>query len=182
MKATGIVRRIDELGRIVIPKEIRRTMRIRESDPLEIYTDRDGTIILKRYSPVAELKTLAEGLAASIAQVCANTAFISDRERVIACFGALKRVLEDGRLSKTVQNIILQRKPFTSTPDAIVLTELCEGQDRKFFEVSIQPIVANGDAIGAVGLICTDPATPIEEGHRQILRTVSLYIGRELQD
>ena len=60
MRATGIVRRIDDLGRVVIPKEIRRTMRIREGDPLEIFTDRDGSVILRKYSPIGEIGEFAQ--------------------------------------------------------------------------------------------------------------------------
>ena len=68
MKATGIVRRIDDLGRVVIPKEIRRTLRIKEGTPLEIFTDREGEIILKKYSPIGELSTFAREYAEALAQ------------------------------------------------------------------------------------------------------------------
>ena len=87
MKATGIVRRIDDLGRIVIPKEIRRTLRIRESDPLEIFTDREGEIILKKYSPIGEMSTFAKQYAESLAQVSGHTALITDRDQFIAVSG-----------------------------------------------------------------------------------------------
>ena len=84
MKATGIVRRIDDLGRIVIPKEIRRTLRIRESDPLEIFTDREGEIILKKYSPIGEMTTFARQYAESLSQVSGHAALIADRDQFIA--------------------------------------------------------------------------------------------------
>ncbi|MDE6517926.1 MAG: AbrB/MazE/SpoVT family DNA-binding domain-containing protein [Acetatifactor sp.] len=93
MKATGIVRRIDDLGRIVIPKEIRRTLRIRESDPLEIYTDREGQVILKKYSPIGEMTTFAKQYAESLAQVSGHTALISDRDQFIATAGGGKTYL-----------------------------------------------------------------------------------------
>ena len=80
MKATGIVRRIDELGRIVIPKEIRRTLRIREGDPLEIYTDREGGVILKKYSPIGELASLAVDFAEVLSNTLSFTAVICDRD------------------------------------------------------------------------------------------------------
>ena len=84
MKATGIVRRIDDLGRIVIPKEIRRTLRIRESDPLEIFTDREGEIILKKYSPIGEMNTFAKQYAESLAQVSGKAALIADRDQFLS--------------------------------------------------------------------------------------------------
>ena len=93
MKATGIVRRIDDLGRIVIPKEIRRTMRITESDPLEIFTDREGEIILKKYSPIGEMGTFAKQYAESMAQVSGHIAMISDRDQFIAVAGGMKNML-----------------------------------------------------------------------------------------
>ena len=93
MKATGIVRRIDDLGRIVIPKEIRRTLRIRESDPLEIFTDREGEIILKKYSPIGEMSTFAKQYAESLAQVSGHTALIADRDQFIAVSGGSKNLL-----------------------------------------------------------------------------------------
>ena len=84
MKATGIVRRIDDLGRVVIPKEIRRTLRIRECDPLEIFTDRKGEIILKKYSPIGELSTFAKQYAESLAQTLGYLVCVTDMDQVIA--------------------------------------------------------------------------------------------------
>ena len=94
MKATGIVRRIDDLGRVVIPKEIRRTLRIREGDPLEIFTDREGEIILKKYSPIGELGTFAKEYADSLGQVAGVMVCICDRDAVIAAAGGAKQQTE----------------------------------------------------------------------------------------
>ena len=93
MKATGIVRRIDDLGRIVIPKEIRRTLHIRESDPLEIFTDREGQVILKKYSPIGEMTTFAKQYAESLAQVSGHATLIADRDQFIAVSGGCKQLL-----------------------------------------------------------------------------------------
>ena len=93
MKATGIVRRIDDLGRIVIPKEIRRTLHIRESDPLEIFTDREGQIILKKYSPIGEMTTFAKQYVESLAQVSGHMTMIADRDQIIATAGGAKNFL-----------------------------------------------------------------------------------------
>ena len=91
MKATGIVRRIDDLGRIVIPKEIRRTLRIREGDPLEIYTDKEGEVILKKYSPIGEMSEFASQFADSLNQTSGHISCISDRDSIIAVSGASKK-------------------------------------------------------------------------------------------
>ena len=93
MKATGIVRRIDELGRIVIPKEIRRTLRIRETDPMEIFTDKEGEIVLKKYSPLGELAECAKEYSESLARTTGNVVCISDREQIIAMSGTVKKEL-----------------------------------------------------------------------------------------
>ena len=109
MKATGIVRRIDDLGRIVIPKEIRRTLRIRESDPLEIFTDREGEIILKKYSPIGEMTTFARQYAESLSQVSGHAALIADRDQFIAVSGGYKQFLGKS-ISKKLEEKITERE------------------------------------------------------------------------
>ena len=109
MKATGIVRRIDDLGRIVIPKEIRRTLRIRESDPLEIFTDREGEIILKKYSPIGEMTTFARQYAESLSQVSGHAALIADRDQFIAVSGGYKPFLGKS-ISKQLEEKIAERE------------------------------------------------------------------------
>ena len=114
MKATGIVRRIDDLGRIVIPKEIRRTLRIRESDPLEIFTDREGEIILKKYSPIGEMNTFAKQYAESLAQVSGRTALIADRDQFIAVSGGFKSILGKS-ISKELEEKLNKREKYIIT-------------------------------------------------------------------
>ena len=106
MKATGIVRRIDDLGRVVIPKEIRRTMRIREGDPLEIYTDREGEVIFKKYSPIGELASFASQYAETLYKTCNMSVIIGDRDAVIACAGVSKREYNDKHLSAELEDIM----------------------------------------------------------------------------
>ncbi len=114
MKATGIVRRIDDLGRIVIPKEIRRTLRIREADPLEIYTDREGEIILKKYSPIGEMGTFAKQYAESMAQVSGHIALITDRDQFIAVSGGMKNLLGKS-ISRELEEKIDHREGVVAT-------------------------------------------------------------------
>ena len=110
MKATGIVRRIDDLGRVVIPKEIRRTMRIREGDPLEIYTDREGEVIFKKYSPIGELTGFASQYAETLHKTCSMAVIITDRDAVIACAGVSKKEYSDKHLSEELEELIEDRK------------------------------------------------------------------------
>ena len=110
MKATGIVRRIDDLGRIVIPKEIRRTMRIREGDPLEIYTSPDGEVIFKKYSPVGEISCTASQYADVLSKVGGCPAVICDRDHVIAVSGMAKKEVIERRVSGSLEDLIEQRK------------------------------------------------------------------------
>ena len=115
MKATGIVRRIDDLGRVVIPKEIRRTLRIREGDPLEIFTDREGEVILKKYSPIGELSEFAQEYADSLAETLGHIACICDRDVVIAVAGAPKKEFIDKPVSGAVEKLWKNGKRFLLT-------------------------------------------------------------------
>ena len=110
MRATGIVRRIDELGRVVIPKEIRRTLRIREGDPLEIFTDHDGEVVLKKYSPIGEIATIAKDYTDSLYRTLGHVALISDRDAVVSSSGAAKREYVEKQLSQEVDTILQSRQ------------------------------------------------------------------------
>ena len=110
MKATGIVRRIDDLGRVVVPKEIRRTLRIREGDPLEIYTDREGGIILRKYSPIGELSQFSKQYAEALAQNTGYIVSITDRDRHIATAGSGKKELMQKEISRQLDNLMNQRE------------------------------------------------------------------------
>ncbi len=116
MKATGIVRRIDDLGRVVIPKEIRRTLRIREGDPLEIFTDAQGGVIFRKYSPVGELSTFA----AEYAEVLHHTAnlptIVCDRDHVVAVAGVSKKEYLERRITPELEEYLKSRHSFISAP------------------------------------------------------------------
>ena len=114
MKATGIVRRIDELGRVVIPKEIRRTQRIRRGDPLEIFTTGDGEVIFKKYSPMGELSGVTAQYVDVLSKCFALTAFVSDRDRILAASGAGRRDLADRSVSQPLEKLMDSRKPYQS--------------------------------------------------------------------
>ena len=148
MKATGIVRRIDELGRVVIPKEIRRTQRIRRGDPLEIFTTGDGEVIFKKYSPMGEVNTLAAQLAEVLSRQFALTAFVCDRDRILAVSGSGRRELADRSISQPLEKLMEARKPYQSpgNPEKTLLP--CEGAPRVL--LCAAPVLAGGDVTGAV--------------------------------
>mgnify|MGYP002516752683 CR=1 FL=1 len=148
MKATGIVRRIDDLGRVVIPKEIRRTMRIREGDPLEIYTNVSGEVIFKKYSPIGEMASFSTDYAAALAESTNLAVLICDRDHCIAVGGAPKRELLEKSVTKELEKITEERKTFTGHTATIYAIE---GGDRKICVVA--PIISAGDIIGSVVLL-----------------------------
>ena len=164
MKATGIVRRIDELGRVVIPKEIRRTQRIRRGDPLEIFTTGDGEVIFKKYSPMGELSGVTAQYVDVLSKCFALTAFVSDRDRILAASGAGRRDLADRSVSQPLEKLMDSRKPYQSdgSPEKALLP--CEGSPRVL--LCAVPIIAAGDVTGSVGLHCPARCRPAQGGER----------------
>ncbi len=151
MKATGIVRRIDDLGRVVIPKEIRRTMRIREGDPLEIYTDKDGEVILKKYSPIGELSQFAEEYADSASSILGGTVLISDTDQIIAVSGGSKKNFIEKKIAKDIENIIHNKSSYIASSKEKINNVTADSADIQNFDSQIVvPIVSHGDPIGSI--------------------------------
>ncbi len=148
MKATGIVRRIDDLGRVVIPKEIRRTMRIREGDPLEIYTDREGEVIFKKYSPIGELQNFATEYAETLQKTSGMSVFVCDRDAIIAVSGASKREYYERKISHALEDVIESRSfyKFSKDREPIPITE----DGGTHFVSCAMPIISEGDIIGCI--------------------------------
>ena len=154
MKATGIVRRIDDLGRIVVPKEIRRTLRIREGDPLEIFTDREGEIILKKYSPIGELSQFAGEYAESLAHTTGYLVLITDGDHVVAASGSGKKDFEGKPISGQLEEIIGERKSLVASDDEKAFVKLTADDAGEYRQQAISTIICEGDAIGAV-ILCS---------------------------
>ncbi len=150
MKATGIVRRIDDLGRVVIPKEIRRTLRIREGDPLEIFVDRDGEVILKKYSPISELGDFAKEYADALFDSLGHSILICDRDTYIAVSGSSKKEYLNKSISDLLERTMDQRNSVLEENKKEI--QLVDGIDDDVSAYTIAPIVANGDPIGSVVL------------------------------
>ncbi|MEG2377023.1 MAG: stage V sporulation T C-terminal domain-containing protein [Clostridia bacterium] len=179
MKATGIVRRIDDLGRIVIPKEIRRTMRIREGDPLEIYTDKDGEVIFKKYSPVGELATFAMQICETINKTTGHTIAVSDRDSIIAVCGTPRRELMDKRISEDLEHIIESRQIF-QTKDGEHRICVCDEVETKFVAIAA-PILSEGDVSGCVVFIITDDKEPMGNTEYKLAQTVAGFLGKQME-
>lgn len=180
MKATGIVRRIDDLGRVVIPKEIRRTLRIREGAPLEIFTDREGQIILKKYSPVGELGTFAGQYADSLAQTSGCLACIADMDQVIAASGAGKKCFIEHPLTRQLCEIVQKRANVLAVLDEKTFIRIVPEQPEEFVWQVISPIVAQGDAVGAVVLMGKEKRTSLEK--EQILAAcAATFLARQME-
>ncbi len=154
MKATGIVRRIDDLGRVVVPKEIRRTLRIREGDPLEIFTDRDGAIVLRKYSPIGELADYAKDFAYAIERSTAKTAMICDKDSIISVSGEYRKDYVGKALSRQMENIIEGRTPVFNDADNGGCAPVFDGEDASAISAQIVvPILSEGQTIGAVTIL-----------------------------
>ncbi|HHW11870.1 MAG TPA: stage V sporulation protein T [Firmicutes bacterium] len=186
MKATGIVRRIDDLGRVVIPKEIRRTLRIREGDPLEIFVDREGEVILKKYSPIGELGDFAKEYADSLYESTGHISLIADRDLIIAVAGAPKKEFIDKPISKAVENAIEERKVvLMPSPGDHKYCETCpileEEGECKFTAQVIAPIIAEGDPIGAVILASKEPGVTMGELEIKVAETAAGFLAKQME-
>lgn len=180
MKATGIVRRIDDLGRVVVPKEIRRTLRIREGDPLEIFTDREGEIILKKYSPIGELSEFAQQYADSLSQTTGHTVAVSDKDQIIAASGNSKKDLDSKTISSDLENVIEERRVITASKDDKKFITVTDEESEFVFEV-ISPIISEGDAIGAVIILTMDSKVKFSETEEQLANTAASFLGSQME-
>lgn len=181
MKATGIVRRIDDLGRIVIPKEIRRTMRIREGDPMEIFTSREGEILLKKYSPVGELSEFAASLAESLAQVLGELVCITDRDYVIAAAGNGKKEFDGKALDAQMQSAIDKRTNVIVSENGNDFVKVTGSDEKTYSRQAIATILSNGDSIGAIVILSKDTGKNQDELVLQIAKTAATFLGRHLE-
>ncbi len=178
MKATGIVRRIDDLGRVVIPKEIRRTLRIKEGDPLEIFTDREGEVIFKKYSPIGELGDFASDFAESIARAVQSAVCITDRDTIIAVSGAPKKELFERRISSGLEQIMDEKVAYSMKNPASAI-KVTDSHDKYNIGVAM-PIISEGDTIGSV-VICADEKNNIGTSDLKVVQTAANFLGRHME-
>lgn len=177
MKATGIIRRVDELGRIVIPKEIRRTLRIREADPLEIFTDRDGEIILKKYSPIGELSNTAQEMAEALSHVTGELVCICDQDQVVAAAGSESKKYMGKSITPDVENQIMNREAICGNGTKCKITD-----DDEHVSLALAPIICSGDAIGAVAVVGKKEKNIMGEQELKLATVAAEYLGKNLED
>ena len=176
MKATGIVRRIDDLGRVVIPKEIRRTMRIREGDPLEIYTTKEGEVIFKKYSQIRGLEDFAAQFCDSLSRHTDFTAAVSDRDAIIAVAGNGRRDLLGKSITPPLEEIMEKRSIYLAEETSV---PACEGVES--FTVAVAaPILCEGDVLGLV-LFLTDSGNAAGEAECKLAQTVATFLGKHME-
>lgn len=180
MRATGIVRRIDDLGRVVIPKEIRRTLRIRESDPMEIFTGREGEIILKKYSPIGEMATFAKQYAESLAQVSGHAALIADRDQFIAVSGGYKQFLGKS-ISKELETKLEKRETLIAAKDDRNFIPVTDEMADSYAQEALTPIISEGDVIGAVVLLQNDTKIKLGEVENKLIMSAAGFLGRQME-
>lgn len=181
MKATGIVRRIDDLGRVVVPKEIRRTLRIREGDPLEIFTDREGEIILKKYSPIGELGTFAGQYAESLAQTTGCLVCVSDRDHIIAAAGNGKKDYDGKPISRQLESIIEDRTHQVTEKNERDFVKITLDDNSDYQTQAISTIISAGDAIGAVIMCSKDEKEKTGFTQKVLAQTAAGFLGRQIE-
>ena len=180
MKATGIVRRIDDLGRVVIPKEIRRTMRIREGDPLEIYTDTEGEVIFKKYSPIGELSDFAGQYAEVLFRTAGAPVLVCDRDHVVAVSGLPKKEVLERRISPALEEMNEQRRPYIFEKSSGRRFQPVEGMER--FASVQYPILAAGDVCGSIMFLASDDGAEPTEAEEKLIQTAAGFLGKQMEE
>ncbi|MGN0524264.1 MAG: stage V sporulation T C-terminal domain-containing protein [Eubacterium sp.] len=178
MKATGIVRRIDDLGRVVIPKEIRRSFRIKEGDPLEIYTDADGEVIFKKYSPIGELSNFANQYAEVLHKDAGLPIAIMDNDHVIAASGISKREVLERRITKSLEELMENRQIHIKT-DKVPAMNAIEGYDRR--AQVVYPIIYGGDVSGAIALLEDESGENPSEADIKLVQVAAAFLGKQME-
>lgn len=180
MKATGVIRRLDDLGRIVIPKEIRRTFRIREGDPMEIFTNRNGEIILKKYSPIGDLGSFAVQYAEALAENTGYTICIFDRDQIIAAAGSNRKELINQPLSNELEEIIENRSVLVRNGQNGADLAI-QGAGIEYQKQVIAPILCQGDAIGAVVFFIKREEAGSNEADKKLASTAADFLGKQME-
>ena len=179
MKATGIVRRIDDLGRVVIPKEIRRTLHIKESDPLEIFTDKDGAVIFKKYSPMGELSDFAAQICESLYKTTSAMAAVCDRDAVLTVSGGGRRELQNKTISAELEQVLESRRLYQPEPGAAAIPVIA-GEDKYTVAVAA-PILSEGDLLGLVLFVGTTPSLLTGDTEYKLAQTIAAFLGRHME-
>ena len=180
MKATGIVRRIDDLGRVVIPKEIRRTLRIREGDPLEIYTDTNGEVIFKKYSPIGELSDFAQQYAEVLSRISKCPVLISDSDHIVAASGIPRKEILERRITPMLEDYMENRRSFYANAGGI--GKLCPVEGIERSASVFYPIISAGDVTGSVIMLFDEAKTMPTEIENKLIQTAAAFLGKQMEE
>ena len=183
MKATGVVRRIDDLGRVVIPKEIRKTLRIKEGEPLEIFTDREGQVILKKYSPIGELSEFAVGYAETLSKTTGHIACITDKDTIIAVSGGSKKEFLEQDVSTELEKLMEDKEVYTSKENSDMAMPITRNDksDKKYNAQIVYPIISNGDTIGTVILMSKDTNIKMNEVEKKVAQSAATFLASQME-
>ena len=182
MKATGVVRRIDDLGRIVIPKEIRKILRIKEGDPVEVFTDKEGEIILKKYSPIGELTEFAEGYAETLSKTTGHIAFITDKDTIIAVSGGSKKEYLEQNVSDELEQLMEDKEVYTSRDNSDKAMPIIKNGNNKNSNAQVvYPIISNGDTIGTVILLSKEANTKMNDVEKKLAQSAATFLGSQME-
>ena len=179
MKATGIVRRIDDLGRDVIPKEIRRTMRIREGDPLEIYTNSEGEVIFRKYSALSEMSRSADHVAEIMHKLAGCPVAVFDKDQVTASSGIPKKEISGRRVSGQLEELMESRGQFFCPDGATNTFFPAEGCDRT--AIAALPVINAGDVSGAVVFLTGEKASAATDLHKSLIQAAAQFLARQIE-
>ena len=177
MKATGIVRRIDDLGRVVIPKEIRRTYRIREGDPLEIFVTSNGEVVFKKYSPLGEISSCASDYAEVLTKAAGVPVIVCDKDHVIAAAGIPKKELLNRRVSPELGERIEKRQPILAGEEEERIQPV-EGSQR--YAAAGYPVIVDSDTVGY--LMALSDKGRIGEFASELLHIAAELLARQIAE
>lgn len=180
MKSAGIVRRIDDLGRVVIPKEIRRRLKIREGDPLEVYSEKDGEVILRKYSPMGEIKHFVKQYVEALAQSLGKIVCISDRDEIIAVSGSSSKQLLGKRLNRELEEAIDKRRLLIASIEENNFIKIIEG-DNDYAKEIICPIISEGDVVGSVIVLTKNNDEKMGETEVKLVSCAVIFLGKQFE-
>jgi AbrB family transcriptional regulator (stage V sporulation protein T) len=170
------------LGRVVIQKEIRRTLRIREGDPLEIFTDRDGEVILKKYSPIGELANFAREYTESLYRTLGHVAVICDKDVIVSASGTSRKEYVDQPISPQMDKVIKERQTVVVTRSSGQKPiPILQDEEEGYVSQVIAPILVEGDTVGAVILLSRDPSVEMGDVETKVAQTACGFIGRQME-
>jgi AbrB family transcriptional regulator, stage V sporulation protein T len=179
MRATGIVRRIDDLGRVVIPKEIRKTLRIKEGDPLEIFTARNGEVILKKYSPIGELNEFSQEYAEVLSETVGHGVVVTDSDLILAVSNLSKKDYKEKRISEELEALIKNREAVYVKDNKLI--SLYEGDQMDYKSQIIMPIISSaGDCIGSICLVSKE-SSGLDNSDEKLLKVAAKFLGKHVQ-